>query len=113
MAPRISSAKPIKTRPKVPSGTSVNEPGDGNSGEFHLSHRVHRLLPKSYPLGSVLASSGTFPCLQPRSEPLQEHLSGWGTNNSLALRTARSSLIVSIHTRADVKMTHQFSVGLE
>ena len=82
MAPRISSAKLIKSRPKVPSGTSIDEPGNGSSEEYHLSHRVHHLLTKSNPLESVLASFGRCPRLQFRSEPLQEHLPGWGTNNS-------------------------------
>jgi len=71
-----------KTLAKSALGTSINEPGDGNSKEYHLSYRVHRLLPKSYPFGSVLASFRKCPRLQPRSELLQEHLLGWGTNNS-------------------------------
>jgi len=73
MAPHIFLIKPIKNRPKVHSRISVDEPGDGNSREYHLSHRVHHLLLKSYPLGSVLASFAKCPRLQPHSELLQEH----------------------------------------
>jgi len=71
-----------KKWPKVLSETSFGEPGDGNFGEYHLSHKVHHPLTKSYPLGSVPASFGKCPHLQPRSKLPQEHLPGWGTNNS-------------------------------
>ena len=56
MASHISSTKPLKSQPEVPSGTSDDEPGGENSKEYHLSHRARHLLPKSNPLGSALAS---------------------------------------------------------
>jgi len=50
-------SKTDKTRPKVPFGTSVDEPDDGNSREYHLSHRVHHLLPDSISLEVFLHPS--------------------------------------------------------
>ena len=81
MAPHISSAKPLKGQLEVPSGTSVDEPGGGNSKEYRLSHMVHHLLPKSNPIESVLASCERCLHLQLYSEALHEYLPGQGTNN--------------------------------
>ena len=61
---------------------SVDQPDDGNFGEYHLSRKVRHPLSKLCPLGSVPASFEKCPYLQPRSELLQEHLSSSGINNS-------------------------------
>ena len=81
MAPHISSAKPSKSQPEVPSGTSVDEPGGENSKEYRLSHRVCHLLPESNPLKSTLASGKRCLHQQLHNEPLQEYLSCRGTYN--------------------------------
>ena len=72
MAPRISSTKPLKSQPEVPSGTSAYEPGGRNSKEYHLSYRVYHLFSESNPLESGLASDERCLHLQLHNEPLRE-----------------------------------------
>ena len=46
----------VKKPAEVPSGTSADEPGDGNSKEYRLSHRGRHLLPELDPLENAFAS---------------------------------------------------------
>ena len=72
MALGISSAKPLKSQLEVPFGTSVDEPGGGNSKEYRLSHRAHHLLLELNPLESALTPDERYIHLQLHNELLQE-----------------------------------------
>ena len=97
----------------MPSETSVDEPGGGNSEKYRLSHRLCHLLPELNPLKSALASGKRCYICNYTMSYFRSTFQVREQIISPTLQTARSSVMASMHTGANVEVAHQFLVSLK